>query len=172
MCAIIRPKIITALGLIGCLALLPLAGCVPIGKSMPHAENSNFVPKKMYDADFNTAWSKTLTVLGMNSIPIASSTKEGEQGQIVTGYMEGQTDVGLVSTNSRYKYTIFVARVGPKQTTINISASLEASSTGVGFGGAQNTAGQQWHDVSTFNSDTVTGLQNSLYEKIERSLAA
>jgi uncharacterized lipoprotein len=144
------------------LMLLLLSGCIGVGKDIPRPSN-NFVPKVTYGVDYDTAWTKLVTVLGNNGIPIASSSKEN--GQISTGYVEGpQTIFGpfIAVTASRYKYNVFLSKAAPRQTTVSISPIVEASTTG--------KSSTPFNDVSSQNTQLVSNLKNWLYEKFEQSL--
>ncbi len=137
--------------------VLTLSGCMSIGKQFPTA-NAGYVPKVTYNITFDKAWGTVVRVLGENSISIVSQSKQ--TGQIISGYMEGASTIGLINSSSRYKYRIFILKTSQTKTRINISPVLQSGSGDAG----------EFHDVTSFNQDIVKQLKNTLYEKIESAL--
>jgi len=163
----------TVLSIVAFVALaLNLSGCAqPIGATRFPDPSATFVPRKEYAAPFENVWNAVHRVLESNRIAVAAASRD--EGRITTEYVQGQSQMyalgfgGTLST--RYKYVIRLSPADTANTTINILAYPESSSTaGPPEGGA---VGGAWRDISNDNKLIVAKLQNWLYEQIQIEIA-
>ncbi|HUI28943.1 MAG TPA: outer membrane protein assembly factor BamC [Candidatus Acidoferrales bacterium] len=138
-----------------------ISACVDVGSATFPEPTANYQPKKVYNASIDTLWNAVEAVLESQRVNIASSDKS--DGRITTDYIQGPTQMNLVpgmpDITTRYKYAITIKSVDQSQSKLTIICTLESSSESMA-----------WHDVSKDNAERVTGLENWLYERIDKSL--
>jgi hypothetical protein len=106
-------------------------------------------------------WKTVYDVLEDNRMAVAASDKT--EGRITTEYVQGQSQLFLLSTMStRYRYVIRLSAAEKGVTRLNIIAYLESS-------GKQLPS---WRDISNENKALISNLENWLYEQIQKRIKA
>jgi uncharacterized lipoprotein len=151
-----------------CIAFLALSfaltGCITGGK-YPEASKPGYEPRVTYDASFDKVWKAVNDTLDKNHIAVVSTDQTA--GRMQTDYVTGPT-VGYFGglgglQNSRGNYNIRITREDSGKTKLLILGKYETA-----YQGGNNNA--LYKDVSGQNPKVVKGMENWLYEQIEKQL--
>lgn len=142
-----------------------LAGCITGGK-YPQASTPGYEPRVIYDASFDKVWKAVNDALDSNRIAVVSTDQAA--GRMQTDYVTGPT-VGYLGglgglQNSRGNFNIRITREDSGKTKLLIIAKYETAYQG---SHGNNTL---YKDVSAQSPKVVKGMENWLYEQIEKRL--
>jgi hypothetical protein len=120
---------------------------------------SDYVPKKVYDLGFISAWEGTLQSLRETNMPL--TVQDRDKGTIGTDYIKGAEFRRLEKAfSTRYKYNIFLFRESETRTVLNVHCLYEI----------KEKDGQSFGNANDFYPDEVISLEKELYRIIEPTL--
>jgi hypothetical protein len=142
------------------LLLFLQGGCTgPSVKTTPVSIDSAFIPKRVFDLDFPSAWESTLRGLKEKGLPVILQDKE--KGIIRTDYQAGSgTDTMGRPASFRYKYSLFFFKEGEKKTILNLRSLYEI----------KDRSGLSYINANSIFPDEVVALEKELYQTIESFL--
>jgi hypothetical protein len=125
----------------------------------PQPQVSGYIPKKIYDLRFSSAWEGTLQSLRETNMPL--TVQDRDKGTIRTDYIKGAEFHRLEKAfSSRYKYNILLSRESETRTSLNVRCLFEIKEkNGPSFGNAND-----------LYPDEVIGLEKELHQIIESTL--
>jgi hypothetical protein len=120
---------------------------------------SDYVPKKVYNLSFDSAWEGTLQSLRETNMPL--TVQDRDKSIIRTEYIKGAEVRRLFKTfSTRYKYNILLFRESETRTALNVRCLYEIKEkSALSFGNAND-----------LYPDEVIGLEKELYQIIESTL--
>jgi hypothetical protein len=125
----------------------------------PQPQVSDYVPKKVYDLGFFSAWEGTLQSLRETNMPL--TVQDREKGTIRTDYIKGTESSRLGKEfSSRYKYHVLLFRESETRTGLNVRCFYEIKEKG----------GYSFGNANDLYPDEVIGLEKELYQIIESTL--
>jgi hypothetical protein len=148
------------------LLLLPMSCAGPPIRGSPNkapeilpSSASTYVPKKVYDLGFFSAWEGTLQSLRETNMPL--TVRDRDKGIIRTDYIKGAEFRRQEKVfSSRYRYNILFIRQSETRTVLNVRCLYEIKEkNGWSFGSAND-----------LYPDEVIGLEEELYRIIESTL--
>jgi hypothetical protein len=151
------------LALVTFAASVALAGCFNTAEVKYPQANSGFEPKRTYDATADKVWKAAVDALDSNRVTVLSADQAS--GRIQTDTLAGPNFISIVGggTMYRYSFNLRITREESGKTKLFIVCKLESMHQ------IQNST-RPFMDVSPENQATVTGLENWLYEQIEKGL--
>lgn len=155
-----KTMVIKALFLTLLLLLFLQDGCAgPSVKTTPVSRDSDFIPQRVFDLDFPSAWERTLQGFKEKALPVILQDKE--KGIIRTDYQAG-SDTYYVggAASSRYKYSLFFFKEGEKKTVLNLRCNYVI----------KDRSGLSYFNPNSIFPDKVVALEKDLYKTIESFL--
>ena len=149
--------VIKALFLPLLLLLFLQGGCAgPSVETTPVSRDSDFMPQRVFDLDFPSAWESTLQGLKEKGLPVILQDKE--KGIIRTDYQAGSDTYYMGgAAASRYKYSLFFFKEGEKKTILNLRCLYEI----------KDRSGLSYINANSILPDKVVALEKELYQTIE-----
>ena len=121
---------------------------------------SDYVPKKVHNLGFNSAWESTLQSLRETNMPL--TFQDRDKGTIGTDYIKGAEFRQLGKAfSSRYKYEILLFRESETRTVLKVRCFYETK-------GKDELS---FENANEFYPDEVIGLEKELYRIIESTLS-
>lgn len=153
-----------------CLVLLTLitvtvlTGCATEGPKFLEA-SPGFTPKRVYEGNLDKLYSTINRTLDENRIAVVSADKSA--GRIQTDYIQGVTTAYVLGLggigSSRYSYNIRINEEGLNKVKVIIIGKLEQSLS-------DQSGSTPYRDLTQTNIELVKGLENWLYQEIEKRL--
>lgn len=121
---------------------------------------SEFVPKKVYDLNFISAWEGILQSLRETNMPL--TVQDRDNGILRTDYIKGGEIRRMGKAfSTRYKYNIFLFRESEQRTVLNVRCLYEI----------KERSGQSFGNANDLYPDEVILLEKELYRIIESTLS-